>query len=167
MWNKSYSITYIEIDIGVKPIHFVNSVCTIFIFWKRDPSHQTFPSQPELTSAVILWKQDPCAELFTQWMDFSWFFMYRYISSRLDYWSTRGAPKGSDTVVTQSNGLVGSLQLRIGLGLGWAGKPKNSLYVYFNLRENLPMFWCSFIRHHVEFFKHFPFMKLWGLCLWI
>ena len=28
----------------LKPIHFVNSICRIFIFWKRDPSHQTFPS---------------------------------------------------------------------------------------------------------------------------
>ena len=28
--------------------------------WKKNPPHQTFPSYPELTSAVILWKQDPC-----------------------------------------------------------------------------------------------------------
>ena len=42
--------------IVLKSIHFVNSVCMIFIFWKRYPSHQTFPSYPELTSAVILWK---------------------------------------------------------------------------------------------------------------
>ena len=26
----------------LKPIHFVNSVCRIFIFLKRDPSQQTF-----------------------------------------------------------------------------------------------------------------------------
>ena len=25
-------------------IHFVNSVCTIFSLWKKDPPHQTFPS---------------------------------------------------------------------------------------------------------------------------
>ena len=28
----------------VKAIHFVNSVCTIFSLWKKDPPNQTFPS---------------------------------------------------------------------------------------------------------------------------
>ena len=39
-FNDAFSFLYK----CLKPIHFVNSVCTIFIFWKRDPSHQTFPS---------------------------------------------------------------------------------------------------------------------------
>ena len=64
-----YFLSLIKTEL--KAIHFVNSVCTIFSLWKKDHPHQTFPSQPELTSAVSLLKQDPCAELFTQWMDFS------------------------------------------------------------------------------------------------
>ena len=70
----------------LKPIHFVNIVCRIFIFWERDPSHQTFPSYPELTSAVILWKQDPCAELFTQWMDFNYF---QFLLASMLFWSKK------------------------------------------------------------------------------
>ena len=66
----------------LKPINFVNSVCTIFIFWKRDTSHQTFPSFSELTSAVILWKQDPAAEVFTQWMDCSFEFCFFHLKKK-------------------------------------------------------------------------------------
>ena len=58
---------------NVNAIHFVNSFCTIFRFWKKDSPHHTFPSYSELTSAVSSWKQDPCAELFTKWMDFRCF----------------------------------------------------------------------------------------------
>ena len=43
-----FCVLLISIDnsfiLSIKPIHFVNSVCTIFIFWKRDLSLQTFPS---------------------------------------------------------------------------------------------------------------------------
>ena len=39
----------------IKARHFVNSACAIFSLWKQDPPHQTFPSLPELTSAVSLW----------------------------------------------------------------------------------------------------------------
>ena len=41
----------------LEAIHFVNSVCTIFNLRKQGTPHQTFPSQPELTSAVSLRKQ--------------------------------------------------------------------------------------------------------------
>ena len=40
-------------------------------FLKKGSFSPKLSKKPELTSAVILWKQDPCAELFTQWMDFS------------------------------------------------------------------------------------------------
>ena len=53
----------------LKPIHFVSSVCSIFILKNQNGSFS--PNLSKLTSAVILWKQNPCAELFTQWMDFS------------------------------------------------------------------------------------------------
>jgi hypothetical protein len=36
--------TFIFRNMLLKLIHFVNSVCTTFTLWKRDPSHQTFPS---------------------------------------------------------------------------------------------------------------------------
>ena len=41
----------------LKAIHFENSVCTIFSLRKQGTPHQTFPSQPELTSAASLRKQ--------------------------------------------------------------------------------------------------------------
>ena len=47
---------------NIKAIRFVNSVCTIFSFWKQGPPHQTFPTKPELISAVGLWKQGPYAD---------------------------------------------------------------------------------------------------------
>ena len=37
----------------LKTICFVNSVYTIFSLWKKDPPHQTFPSQPEQNFKVI------------------------------------------------------------------------------------------------------------------
>ena len=38
---------------------------------KKGSFSPTLSKPVELTSAVILWKRDHCAELFTQWMDFS------------------------------------------------------------------------------------------------
>ena len=35
---------YVDKMRWVKPIHFINNVCTILIFWKKNPPHQTFPS---------------------------------------------------------------------------------------------------------------------------
>ena len=38
---------------------------------KKGFSSPNLSKLPELTSAVSLWKQGPCAELVTQWMNFS------------------------------------------------------------------------------------------------
>ena len=38
-WNSRLKAENLQ-----KAIHFVNSVCTIFSLWNKEPSHQTFPS---------------------------------------------------------------------------------------------------------------------------
>ena len=41
---RTQTACYTKSKYSLKAIHFVNSVCTIFSLWKKDPPHQTFPS---------------------------------------------------------------------------------------------------------------------------
>ena len=42
--NKLLYLLYFFSERTLNAIRFVNSICTIFSLWKKDPPHQTFPS---------------------------------------------------------------------------------------------------------------------------
>ena len=127
----------------LKPIHFVISVCTIFIVWKRHPSHQTFASYPELTSTVILWKQDPC-ELFTQWITII----------ILHYFSSLSEPHqlASEAKSTYNESLKlyvcphCNLQLKAGMTnhLKWHKQHPSEVLFFFSWNHNIQILELSF-----------------------
>ena len=69
---------------NLKAIHFVNDLQ----FMKKRSS---LPNLSKLTRGVSLWQQDPCAELLTNWINFSCLVKHYQISSDLFSFETENS----------------------------------------------------------------------------